>query len=102
MVIYVGAFTMYLIGKHLKRKHNLKADVRDSLYDACNHFLKQKGAKRTFMGGEQPNLADLAVYGVLSSIEGCEAFDDLQTHTKISGWYDAVKHRVQAQATLKQ
>ena len=26
------------------------------------------------MGGEVPNLADLAVFGVLSAIEGCQAF----------------------------
>ena len=26
------------------------------------------------MGGAQPNLSDLAVFGVLNAIEGCEAF----------------------------
>jgi hypothetical protein len=34
--------------------------------------LKTKGTP--FMGGSSPNLADLAVYGVLSAIRGCRAF----------------------------
>ena len=94
MVIYVGALVMYFVGKHLKRKHNLKQEVRQSMYDACNHFLKQKGKQRRFMGNSTPNLADLAVFGVLSSIEGCRAFDDLLRETQIGKWYDDVKLQV--------
>jgi microsomal prostaglandin-E synthase 2 len=33
------------------------------------------GKDRPFMGGKQPNLADLACYGVLNALEGMEAFD---------------------------
>jgi len=47
----------------------LKDNVRQSLYDECNIWIKaveQNGGK--FMGGDKPNLADLAVYGILSSI----------------------------------
>ena len=40
-------------------RHNLKDDVRQSLYDACNQWLKAIGPKRKFMGGDIPNLADL-------------------------------------------
>lgn len=47
------------------------------------------------MGGDSPNLADLAVYGVLSSIEGCDAFKDLLNKTKIGAWYFAMKENVQ-------
>lgn len=40
-------------------RYNLKDDVRQSLYDACNEWLKAVGKDRLFMGGSQPNLADL-------------------------------------------
>nr|CAD7411579.1 unnamed protein product [Timema poppensis] len=40
LVIYVGACAMWLIGKRLKKRHNLKDDVRVSLYDECNNWLK--------------------------------------------------------------
>ena len=36
-----------------------------------------------FLGGDKPNLADLAVYGALSAVEGCEAFLDLQVLEQI-------------------
>lgn len=46
------------------------------------------------MGGNKPNLADLAVYGVLSSIEGCDAFKDLLKYSKIKNWYLDMKNQV--------
>ena len=55
LVIYFGAAVMWLIGKNLKRRHNLKDDVRESLYDEVNYWLKSLKKQGTpFMGGEQP------------------------------------------------
>jgi len=59
MVIKVGALAMYFVSKKLKKKHRLKDDVRLSLYDDCNYWLKSIGPNRRFMGGDVPNLADL-------------------------------------------
>lgn len=54
--------------------------------------MKQIEAQRTpFLGGQHPNLADLAVYGVLNSIEGCSAFRDLLNNTNIGSWYFKMK-----------
>ncbi|CAB3377277.1 Hypothetical predicted protein [Cloeon dipterum] len=95
VVIYVGAMAMLMIGKRLKKRHNLKGDVRLSLYDENNFWLKELRKKGTpFMGGSEPNLADLAVYGVLNSIEGCDAFKDLEKNTKIGPWYYGMKAAV--------
>jgi len=96
LVIYVGAMVMYLIGKRLKKRHNLKDDVRESLYDECNLWMKALKKKGTpYMGGENPNLADLAVFGVLSAIEGCQAFKDAREKTKIASWFDLMKETTQ-------
>lgn len=73
-------------------RYMLKDDVRLSLYEECNTWVKaveQNGG--TFMGGNKPNLADLAVYGTLSSIEGCMAFKDVQENTKINVWFSNMK-----------
>nr|CAG4638545.1 EOG090X08KD [Cyclestheria hislopi] len=89
MVIYVGAAVMYLIGKRLKKRHHLADDVRQSLYEQVNHFLKyidQQGTK--FIGGKEPNLGDLAVYGCLNSIEGTQTFIDLLANTNLIVWYE--------------
>ncbi|XP_064109568.1 prostaglandin E synthase 2-like [Macrobrachium nipponense] len=55
LVIYVGAAAMFFIGKNLKRRHQLKDDVRESFYEDVNVWLKalkKKGTK--FMGGDEP------------------------------------------------
>ncbi|XP_043215213.1 prostaglandin E synthase 2-like isoform X1 [Amphibalanus amphitrite] len=95
LVIYVGAAAMYGIGKILKRRHNLKSDVRESLYEACDTWTRELRHRGTpFLGGERPNVADVSVYGVLSSIEGCDAFQELLQHTKIGPWFARMKEAV--------
>ncbi|XP_011879923.1 PREDICTED: prostaglandin E synthase 2 [Vollenhovia emeryi] len=95
LIVNVGATAMWLIGKRLKKRHRLKDDVRLSLYDEANYWLRAiKTRGTTFMGGSKPNLSDLAVYGILKSIEGCDAFQDLLSNTNIGVWYDAMKEQV--------
>ncbi|XP_053230879.1 prostaglandin E synthase 2 isoform X1 [Podarcis raffonei] len=84
---YVGAAAMFFISKRLKARHHLQDNVREDLYKAVDDWVEAVGHHRMFMGGSQPNLADLAVYGVLRVMEGLEAFDDMMTHTKIQPWY---------------
>ena len=40
-------------------RYQLKADVRQSLYDGANEWMEAVGPNRPFLGGNQPNLADL-------------------------------------------
>lgn len=56
---YCGAVIMYLVSKRLKKRYQLKEDVRESLYDFCKEWTSAVGKDRRFMGGEKPNLADL-------------------------------------------
>ncbi|KAA0192305.1 hypothetical protein HAZT_HAZT001440 [Hyalella azteca] len=95
LVVYVGAAAMYFIGKRLKKRHRISDEPRDSLYEEANKwmkFVKSRGGE--FAGGKTPNLADLSMYGVLTAIEGCDAFQDLTANTDISSWYEAMKQRV--------
>ncbi|XP_059850097.1 prostaglandin E synthase 2 isoform X3 [Hypanus sabinus] len=77
------------------RKHNLHDDVRQDLYKAVNQWIAAVGNHRPFMGGSVPNLADLAVYGVLRVMEGLEAFGDMMANTKIKTWYQRMEENVQ-------
>ncbi|XP_076661418.1 prostaglandin E synthase Su(P) [Halictus rubicundus] len=102
IMINVGALAMWLISKRLKKRHSLKEDVRQSFYDDVNKWLraiKERGGK--FMGGDQPNLADLAVYGVLKSIEGCKAFQDALDNTNLNTWFSAMTKEVEAHSGSK-
>ncbi|KAJ1077949.1 hypothetical protein K5549_011276 [Capra hircus] len=94
MAKYMGAAAMYFISKRLKRRHHLRDDVREDLYEAANKWVAAVGKDRPFMGGQKPNLADLAVYGVLRVMEGLEAFDDLMRHTHIQPWYLRVEKAI--------
>lgn len=95
LMVYVGATAMYLISKRLKKRHNLHEDVRQDLYAACNSWTKELESKKSpFCGGKTPNLADLALFGALSSMEGCQAFADILSNTKIEPWFQAVKKYV--------
>lgn len=83
---FFGATFMVNLSKRLKKKYGLDENVRHSLYVAVNDWLKElDGAK--FHGGDSPDLADLAVYGTLKSMEDMEAFLDMLQYTKIGPWY---------------
>ncbi|CAB1319608.1 unnamed protein product [Coregonus sp. 'balchen'] len=93
---YVGAAAMFVISKRLKSRHNLQDDVRQDLYKAVNEWVVAIGKKRKFMGGDQPNLADLAVYGILRVMEGLEAWDDMMENTKVKSWYKRMEKATRA------
>lgn len=92
-MVYAGTVAMWLISKRLTKKHRLEDDVRQHLYDACDKWTNELAKQKTkFMGGnKEPNLADLSVYGVLCSMEGCQAFKDCLENTQIGKWFYEVK-----------
>ncbi|VDM61318.1 unnamed protein product [Angiostrongylus costaricensis] len=55
---YVGAFMMYFIAKRLKAKHKI-TDERQALVEAFAEWMEAIGPDRKFLGGNEPNLADL-------------------------------------------
>lgn len=96
LMVHVGTFAMWMISKRLKKKHGLDEEVRVYLYDACDKWMGELEKRKTkFHGGSEPNLADLAVFGVLCSMEGCEAFKDCLDNTRIGDWFYEIKAKVE-------
>ncbi|CAH4038763.1 prostaglandin E synthase 2 [Pieris brassicae] len=96
LMVYGGAAAMWMISKRLKKRHNIKDDERQSLYDAANDWMSAIQKKGTvYLGGDTPNLADISVFGVLCSIEGCRAFADLRQNTTIGNWFDNMKKHLE-------
>ena len=61
-----------------------------------DHFEKEgldDGSKDYVSGVDQPNMADIALYGTLSSIRGLEAHDDAISKRGglIEDWYQRVE-----------
>ncbi|NP_001130206.1 uncharacterized LOC100191300 [Zea mays] len=91
-VKYAGAAAMYMVSKKLKKKYNI-TDERASLYDAANTWIDALNG-RDFLGGSKPNLADLAVFGVLRPIRYLRAGKDMVENTEIGDWYRRMEDAV--------
>eukprot|EP00516_Mucochytrium_quahogii_P002409 CAMPEP_0203760140 /NCGR_PEP_ID=MMETSP0098-20131031/13504_1 /ASSEMBLY_ACC=CAM_ASM_000208 /TAXON_ID=96639 /ORGANISM=" , Strain NY0313808BC1" /LENGTH=264 /DNA_ID=CAMNT_0050653597 /DNA_START=122 /DNA_END=916 /DNA_ORIENTATION=+ len=98
---YAGAAVMYMIAKRSKKKYNLSDDPRQDLYDAISTWTEKGLNGNTFhSGGSEPDTADLAVFGVLRSIEGnYGTWKELEEHDMASkdaffGWYWKMKKLV--------
>ena len=88
-----GAVMMWGISDKLKKKYGIEGNLREELYLCGDHWVEALG-DRDFMGGDQPNLADLAVFGVVKSVTGTDAFMDLMHHTNIGKWYERMMAEV--------
>ncbi|KAL2522312.1 Glutathione S-transferase family protein [Forsythia ovata] len=89
---YAGAVAMYFVSKKLKKKYNI-TDERAALYEAAETWVDVlKG--RDFLGGAKPNLADLAVFGVLRPIRHLKSGRDMVEHTRIGDWYTRMESAV--------
>jgi len=100
LAIYGGTAVMFLIAKRLKKRHKID-DERKAMADAFKHFLSTKGPHRKFLGGDEPNLGDLALYGAINSFVGCATFEEMRQETDIGNWFDLVKEAVDSKRGRK-
>ncbi|KAI9910554.1 hypothetical protein PsorP6_011038 [Peronosclerospora sorghi] len=99
MAKYTGALVMYWIAKQSKKKYGIE-DERQALYSALNSWVEAIGEERVFLGGEEPNLADLSVFGVLRAMHGLETYNDIMRETKIEPWFTNMTAKVGASARV--
>ncbi|KAM1133106.1 uncharacterized protein LOC126631656 [Malus sylvestris] len=96
---YTGAAAMYFVSKKLKKRHNI-TDERASLYGAAETWVDALNG-RQFLGGSNPNLADLAVFGVLRPIRHLKSGKDMVENTRIGEWYARMESAVGESARVK-
>lgn len=89
---YAGAAAMYFVSKKLKKRHSI-TDERKALYDAAETWVNALNG-RNYLGGQIPNLADLAVFGVLRPIRHLKSGRDMMENTKIGAWYKRMENAV--------
>ncbi|GLU12899.1 hypothetical protein SLE2022_295550 [Rubroshorea leprosula] len=98
-VKYAGAAAMYFVSKNLKKKYNI-TDERAALYEAAETWVNALNG-REFLGGSKPNLADLAVYGVLRPIRYLTSGKDMVENTRIGDWYTRMEKLVGESSRIK-
>ncbi|CAL0318976.1 unnamed protein product [Lupinus luteus] len=86
---YGGAAAMYFVSKKLKKRHNI-TDERAALYGAAEQWVDALNGRK-FLGGLNPNLADLAVFGVLRPIRHLKSGKDMVEHTRIGKWFSEME-----------
>ena len=79
VVKYMGAFVMYIVAKRSLEKYSI-SDPRAELAQACQKWTQEGVQDKGFHSGTStPDVADLAVFGVIRSLEGnYETWQDLQ------------------------
>ncbi|XP_042508854.1 prostaglandin E synthase 2-like [Macadamia integrifolia] len=96
---YAGAAAMYFVSKNLKKKYNI-TDERAALYNAAETWVDALNG-RDFLGGSKPNLADLAVFGVLRPIRYLRSGRDMVENTRIGDWYTRMERAVGESSRIK-
>eukprot|EP00198_Chlamydomonas_reinhardtii_P011681 XP_001701018.1 glutathione S-transferase-related protein [Chlamydomonas reinhardtii] len=99
---WAGAVMMWQIGKRMPAKYGIEGDLRVALYDTANDFVDGAlaGGKKRFAGGERPNLADLAAFGVIRAVRQTGAFRDLMANSRIAPWFAAMEEAVGGSARV--
>jgi microsomal prostaglandin-E synthase 2 len=116
-----GAVLMWKVGQGMPKKYGIEGDLREALYRDLDAFadavdggsgagggvgggwLKKSkggggggGGSRPFLGGSRPDLADLAVYGVIRAIRGTNTYNDMVEHSRIGAWLERMDAAVGA------
>ena len=89
-----GAASMYVISHNvLKKRHGIE-DERAELYKCLDDWMTNAVGKSAFCGGDKPNLADLAVFGVLRAVKTFDTFTDAVENTGVGPWYKRMQEEV--------
>ena len=80
---WLGAVIMRMVGKSRAKMFDLPP--RENLEFQLDKM--SEGIRGGFFGGEQPNGADYANFGILRSMQGLNGFDIVEGHPVISPWY---------------
>lgn len=92
IIKYSGAFVMTMVAKKLAKKQSI-ADPKEH-FMSCLLKLSSNLKDKDFLGADKLNGADLAVYGVLRSVEILPAFSCLDEYPLVKTWYYAVKEQL--------
>lgn len=82
---FSGAFIMTLVAKKIRKREGI-TDPAVFLREKASEWVSALNG-RSFLGGERPNGADLAVFGITKSVAGLQAFITLQENPAFADWY---------------
>tara|TARA_B100001250_G_scaffold193262_1_gene166151 strand:+ start:9619 stop:10365 length:747 start_codon:yes stop_codon:yes gene_type:complete len=84
---WLGAIVMFFVGRSRAKLFSMKP--RDNLQYQLDKMAE--GFEGNFFGGDVPNGADFANYGILRSMQGLNGFDILENHKSVQPWYSRMQ-----------
>jgi len=82
---YLGAFIMKQVANKAAKKHNITN--RKGHFESILKEWESALDTHQYLGREKPNAADLAVYGILKSIEQLHPFSIVQANDTVYKWF---------------
>jgi len=89
---YSGAIAMLMVARRNKKKNGGR-DARAELVVCVSEWMRSIG-NRPFHGGNQPDLADLSIFGVLRSLKNFRVWSVLENDGSVLEWYSRMEHAV--------
>lgn len=89
MIKYSGAFVMTMVAKKIKKREEIE-DPKEFLRRMTAQWVEGLEG-RTFMGGDQPNAADVAVFGICRAVGNLKAGPIFQENKDFWSWLEAMK-----------
>jgi len=83
----IGSFFMWMAQGKIKKKYAID-DEREAFISGIDKWMNEAVGSAPFAGGERPNFADVAVFGLLKAIDRTAAHADLMAATSVAPWYD--------------
>jgi microsomal prostaglandin-E synthase 2 len=93
-ITQIGAPVMKLIGDKVAKKYGYSNNPRFHMYNAVNHWADSIPQSGFMSGNNQPGIADLEMFGLLTILEGTKVFPDLEDNTRIMIWYKKMREVV--------
>lgn len=97
-VKYLGAFVMSMVSKKIKKREGIE-DPAEFLRTKASEWSKGLGA-RSFMGGEEPSVSDIAVHGITRCVEGLNAGNILLENKEFASWYSRMNQKLNRKEVL--
>lgn len=90
---YSGAVVMTLVAKKSAKEQKIENPAAH--FEKCLKDWSEVFKNDLFFGGQKPNGADFAAFGILKSVESLPAaFQIIQKNKKVKDWYQAMEGRV--------
>lgn len=91
LIKYSGALVMMMIAKKSAKKQNINNPAAHFKNCLCQWAEALEGR---YLNGQNPNGADIAVFGILRSVDQLPAFQYIKENQKVFDWYKQMEKMI--------